>query len=90
MSRELHRTQRHGDGRLCRVDHGNAERIFLDLIILGGRVGSTDVFEADVAITGETIAAVGRGLPPAKRFADMDRSGTEFRSKAAVTVDRAR
>src|SRR5205085_2780075 len=30
----------------------------------------TDVFEADVAISGETIAAIGRGLPPAKREID--------------------
>jgi hypothetical protein len=28
VTRELHRPQRHGDGRLCRVDHGNAERVF--------------------------------------------------------------
>src|SRR5438477_3173841 len=42
-----------------------------DLIIRGGRVATTtDVFEADVAISGETIAAVGRGLPSAKREID--------------------
>src|SRR3954449_13447791 len=42
-----------------------------DLIIRGGRVATTtDVFEADVAISGETIAAIGRGLPPAKREID--------------------
>jgi dihydropyrimidinase len=42
-----------------------------DLLIRGGRVATaTDVFEADVAITGETIAAVGRGLGPAKREID--------------------
>jgi dihydropyrimidinase len=42
-----------------------------DLIIRGGRVGTaTDVFEADVAISGETIAAVGRGLGLARREID--------------------
>jgi dihydropyrimidinase len=42
-----------------------------DLIIRGGRVATaTDVFEADVAITGEAIAAIGRGLGPAKRDID--------------------
>jgi dihydropyrimidinase len=42
-----------------------------DLIIRGGRVATaTDVFEADVAISGETVAAVGRGLRPAKREID--------------------
>src|SRR3569833_9142 len=42
-----------------------------DLIIRGGRVATTtDVFAADVAITGETIAAIGRGLGPAKREVD--------------------
>src|ERR1700757_4941625 len=42
-----------------------------DLIIREGRVATaTDVFEADVAISGETIAAIGRGLPPAKREID--------------------
>jgi dihydropyrimidinase len=42
-----------------------------DLIIRGGRVATTtDVFEADVAISGETIAATGRGLGPAKREVD--------------------
>ncbi|MEY9108985.1 dihydroorotase-like cyclic amidohydrolase [Bradyrhizobium yuanmingense] len=42
-----------------------------DLIIRGGHVATTtDVFEADVAISGETIAAIGRGLPPAKREID--------------------
>src|SRR6516164_8047113 len=45
-----------------------------DLILRGGRVATaTAVFEADVAITGETIAAVGRGLGPAKR--DIDARG---------------
>ena len=39
-----------------------------DLLIRGGRVATaSDVFEADVAISGETIAAVGRGLSGAKR-----------------------
>ncbi|MGY4296938.1 dihydropyrimidinase [Bradyrhizobium sp. i1.4.4] len=42
-----------------------------DLIIRGGRVATTtDVFEADVAISGEAIAAIGRGLPAAKREID--------------------
>src|SRR5437588_5302280 len=42
-----------------------------DLIIRGGRVATTtDVFEADVAIFGETIAAIGRGLPAARREID--------------------
>ena len=41
-----------------------------DLLIRGGRVATaSDVFEADVAISGETIAAVGRGLPGACRAA---------------------
>ena len=35
-----------------------------DLLIRGGRVATvSDVFEADVAISGETIVAIGRGLP---------------------------
>ena len=38
-----------------------------DLILRGGRVATaTAVFEADVAISGETIAAVGRGRRPAR------------------------
>jgi len=42
-----------------------------DLIIRGGRVATTtDVFEADVALSGETIAAIGKGLPAAKREID--------------------
>ena len=42
-----------------------------DLIIRGGRVATaTDVFEADVAISGETIAAIGRGLRAARREID--------------------
>jgi dihydropyrimidinase len=42
-----------------------------DMIIRGGRVATaTDVFEADVAISGETISAIGRGLGPAKREID--------------------
>lgn len=42
-----------------------------DLIIRGGRVATTtDVFEADVAVTGESIVAIGRGLGPAKREID--------------------
>ena len=42
-----------------------------DLIIRGGRVATvSDVFEADVAISGETIAAIGRGLAGGKREID--------------------
>jgi dihydropyrimidinase len=42
-----------------------------DLMIRGGRVATaSDVFEADIAITGEAIAAIGRGLGPAKREID--------------------
>ena len=42
-----------------------------DLLIRGGRVATaSDVFEADVAIAGETIAAIGRGLQGARREID--------------------
>ena len=42
-----------------------------DLVIRGGRVSTaSDVFEADVAVSGETIAAIGRGLPAGKREID--------------------
>jgi dihydropyrimidinase len=42
-----------------------------DLLIRGGRVATvSDVFEADVAISGETIAAIGRGLAGARREID--------------------
>src|SRR3984885_2554455 len=42
-----------------------------DLVIRNGRVATvSDVFEADVAITGEVIVAIGRGLPPGKREID--------------------
>src|SRR5262245_35106275 len=42
-----------------------------DLIIRGGRVATaTDTFDADVAITGESVAAIGRGLGPARREID--------------------
>jgi dihydropyrimidinase len=42
-----------------------------DLIIRGGRVATaTDVFEADVAVSGEAIAAVGRGVGQARREID--------------------
>ena len=43
-----------------------------DLLIRGGTGPATvsDVFEADVAISGETIAAVGRGLSGARREID--------------------
>src|SRR6266850_5803900 len=45
-----------------------------DLLIRGGRVATvSDVFEADVAISGETIVAVGRGLLGARR--EIDASG---------------
>jgi dihydropyrimidinase len=39
-----------------------------DLVIRNGRVATvSDVFEADIAITGEVIVAIGRGLPAGKR-----------------------
>src|SRR5215218_11190217 len=42
-----------------------------DLVIRGGKVATvSDVFDADVAISGETIMAVGRGLPAARREID--------------------
>src|SRR6201987_1205941 len=42
-----------------------------DLVIRGGRVAtSSDVFDADVGILGETIAAIGRALPAGKREID--------------------
>ena len=42
-----------------------------DLVIRGGRVATaTDVFEADVAVSGESIAAIGRALPKGKREID--------------------
>src|SRR3979409_816666 len=42
-----------------------------DLLIRGGRVATvSDVFEADVAISGETIVAIGRGLPGGRREID--------------------
>src|SRR4051812_2129546 len=42
-----------------------------DLLIRGGRVATvSDVFEADVAISGETIVAIGRGLAGARREID--------------------
>jgi dihydropyrimidinase len=42
-----------------------------DLVIRGGRVATaSDVFDADVGILGETIAAIGRGLPQGKREID--------------------
>jgi dihydropyrimidinase len=43
-----------------------------DLVLRGGTVASpTAVFAADVAIDGETIAAVGRNLPPGAREIDV-------------------
>jgi dihydropyrimidinase len=61
--------------RRCSIGQNFQETIMTepayDLIIRGGRVATTtDVFEADVAISGETIAAIGRGLGPAKREVD--------------------
>src|ERR1700688_1786636 len=42
-----------------------------DLLIRGGRVATvSDVFEADGAISGETIVAIGRGLPGGRREID--------------------
>ena len=42
-----------------------------DIVIRGGRVATaSDVFEADVAIAGETIAAIGRRLAAGKREID--------------------
>ena len=42
-----------------------------DLLIRGGRVATvSDVFDADVAISGETIVAIGRGLSGARREID--------------------
>ncbi len=42
-----------------------------DLLIRGGRVATaSDVFDADVAISGETIAAIGRALPGGRREID--------------------
>ena len=42
-----------------------------DLLISGGRVTTaSDVFDADVGILGEIIAAIGRGLAPGKREID--------------------
>src|ERR1700742_1052734 len=39
-----------------------------DLVIRGGRVATaSDVFEADVGIVGEAIAAIGRNLPAGQR-----------------------
>ena len=45
-----------------------------ELVIRGGRVATaSDVFDADVAIAGESIAAIGRSLPAGKR--EIDASG---------------
>ena len=42
-----------------------------DLVIRGGRVATaSDVFEADVGISGETVAAIGRDLRPGRREID--------------------
>ncbi|SEE01941.1 dihydropyrimidinase [Rhizobiales bacterium GAS188] len=45
-----------------------------DIVIRGGRVATaSDVFDADVAISGESIVAIGKGLAPGKR--DIDARG---------------
>ena len=42
-----------------------------DLVIRNGRVATaTDQFDADVGVVGETIAAIGRGLPAGRREID--------------------
>src|SRR5215472_8664137 len=42
-----------------------------DLVIRGGRIATaSDTFDADVGISGETIAAIGRALPAGKREID--------------------
>src|SRR5579872_6893609 len=42
-----------------------------DLVIRGGRVATaSDVFDADVGVAGETIAAIGRNLPGGRRELD--------------------
>jgi len=42
-----------------------------DLLIRGGCVATvSDMFEADVAVSGETIVAIGRGLPGGRREID--------------------
>jgi dihydropyrimidinase len=45
-----------------------------DIVIRGGRVATaSDVFDADVAISGESIVAIGKGLARGKR--DIDARG---------------
>ena len=45
-----------------------------DLVIRGGTVGSVSgVFEADIGIVGEEIAALGRGLPAGR--SEIDAAG---------------
>ncbi|MEZ5905983.1 MAG: hypothetical protein R3C69_13110 [Geminicoccaceae bacterium] len=40
--------------------------VHCDLVIKGGRVATaTDVFEADIGITGETVVAIARSCRPA-------------------------
>src|SRR5215475_12258425 len=42
-----------------------------DLVIRGGRIATaSDVFDADVGIIGESIAAIGRALTPGEREID--------------------
>ena len=51
-----------------------------DIVIRGGRVATaSDVFEADVAIAGETVAAIGRDLPAGKR--EIDARGKVYLDK---------
>src|ERR1700685_2071012 len=57
--------------RACVPEKFMAEPTY-DLVIRGGRVATvSDVFEADVGITGETIAAIGRNLPAGQREIDV-------------------
>jgi len=57
-----------------RQSAASADRVSVmtyDIVIRGGTVGTAaDVFEADVAISGESIAAIGKGLGPGKREID--------------------
>src|ERR1700691_930037 len=56
--------------RACVPEKFMAEPTY-DLVIRGGRVATvSDVFEADVGITGETIAAIGRNLAAGRREID--------------------
>ena len=64
-----------------------------DFLIRGGRVATaSDVFEADVAISGETIAAIGRRLPGARfhvtvhELIDFTPSGDDSKDVPALTA----